>query len=207
MRTKTLLIAAAALVAGIATSNAQVYSQNVVGYVNSATTGGQFALLSNPLDNGTNSLSSLYPTAPNGSQVQVWNGTGFTVATKLPPGWSPNLVITPGEGFFIKLASNATNTFVGSVVAPIGGSVTNSLQAGVFTLIGSPIPYSDTLQGTNLNLSLANGSQVQVWNGSSFTVATKLPPGWSPNLTISVGQGFFVKSATTTNFVQHLPAQ
>ena len=34
MRTKTLLIAAAALAAGILSSSAQTYSQNIVGYVN-----------------------------------------------------------------------------------------------------------------------------------------------------------------------------
>jgi hypothetical protein len=65
MKTKTLLIAAAALVAGIVSSEAQVYSANIVGYVNVSGNANQFALIANPLDNGTNTgndeLSSLPP--------------------------------------------------------------------------------------------------------------------------------------------------
>jgi hypothetical protein len=41
MKSKTLLIAAAALVAGVITSEAQVYSANIVGYVNVTLPAGQ----------------------------------------------------------------------------------------------------------------------------------------------------------------------
>jgi len=211
MRTKTLLLSAAAIVAGVLSSQAQsnVYSANIVGYVSVTNTANLFVLLANPLDNGTNNLTSLFPTAPNGSQIQVWNGSGFVGATKqLTGNWSTNLVIPPGRGFFAKFPVSGTNTFVGSVAVPVGGSVTNALAAGLFTLVGSPIPYSDNLTGTNLNLQLANGSQIQVWNGTGFQGATKnLTGNWNTNLNIVPGEGFFLKSATATNWVQSLILQ
>jgi hypothetical protein len=209
MRTKTLLIAAAALAATIISSEAQtpVYSANIVGYINVTNVGGQFTLLNNPLDNGTNTLNSLFPSVPTGSQVQIWNGTGFNSSTKLGANWSPNSTIAVGQGFFLKLAASGTNTFAGSVVVQSGGSVTNNLTAGVFALVGPAIPFADTLGSTNINLQLPTGSQVQVWNGTGFNSSTKLGANWSPNLTILPGQGLFVKSTTSTNYVESLILQ
>ncbi len=61
MRIKALLCAAA-LAAGAVSSMAQsnVYSLNIVGYVNVPLVTG-FNLIANPLDNGTNDLASLFP--------------------------------------------------------------------------------------------------------------------------------------------------
>ena len=53
MRTKTLLIAAAALAVGITSSEAQVYSQNVVGYVNMTVPAGHYQIVGNQLINGS----------------------------------------------------------------------------------------------------------------------------------------------------------
>jgi hypothetical protein len=211
MRTKTLLLSAVALAAGLLSSQAQsnVYSANIVGYVSITNTANIFALWALPLDSGSNNLTGLFPTAPNGSQVQVWNGSGFQGATKnLTGNWSTNLVLTPGQGFFVKFPTTGTNTFVGNVAVPVGGSVTNSLGAGLFALVGSPIPYTDNLTGTNLNLKLANGSQIQIWDGSGYQGSTKnLTGNWSTNLVITPGEGFFLKSATATNWVQTLNVQ
>ncbi|MDE3065966.1 MAG: hypothetical protein KGJ60_00300 [Verrucomicrobiota bacterium] len=210
MRTKTLLCAAGALAASLAVSSAQtVYSANVVGYVNVPITGGQYALLANPLDNGTNTLSSLFPNAPVGSTILVWTGTGYQSSGMGFGGtWSTNLVITPGEGFFANMASTITNTFVGNVAVAPGSSVTTPFSAGVYALVGSPIPYSDTLSGTNLNLQLGTGSTILVWTGSGFqSSGVGFGGTWSTNLTITPGEGFFVNSATATNWVQTFQTQ
>jgi hypothetical protein len=211
MRTKTLLLSAVALAAGLVASQAQsnVFSANVVGYVSVSNAANQYILESLPLDSGSNNLTGLFPTAPNGSQVLVWNGSGYQTATKNLVGtWNTNLNLSPGQGYFLKIPANATNTYVGAVVTPVNGSITNTLQAGIYTLVGSPIPYSDNLTGTNLNLQLANGSQVLIWNGTGYQTATKNLVGvWNTNLVISPGQGFFVKSATTTNWVQNFNLQ
>ncbi len=91
---KTLLMAAAALAAGIISSQAQpVYSQNIVGYVNVNTKSGGATPLSTSLDmvdaggntnNATNVLSNPFNAGiGNGpldaSQLIVWNSTKFKV--------------------------------------------------------------------------------------------------------------------------------
>ncbi len=69
MRTKTLLIAAAALAATVISSEAQVYSANVVGYVNVVLQGG-YNLEANPFDDGNgNHLTNLINPSLPASEV------------------------------------------------------------------------------------------------------------------------------------------
>src|SRR5437899_2710664 len=81
MRTKTL-ICAAALAAGALTSWAQsnVYSLNVVGYVNVALVGGAgggtFTMIANPLnrtDANGNNITNLFKTPQDSDQIYRWN--------------------------------------------------------------------------------------------------------------------------------------
>jgi hypothetical protein len=205
MKTKTLLLAAAALAATVISSQAQVYS-GVVGYVSTTLPANTLVLAANPLDNGTNDLNSLLAALPSKSQVQFWNGSGFTICNKTTS-WSPDPTLPPGTGFFIKTPSSQTNTFVGAVdPLPGGGTTTNALTANVITLVGSQIPYATDLNDTNntLNLlALPSKSQIQIWNGSGFTIVNKTTT-WSPDQQIGVGQGFFIKAPSTTNWVQTL---
>jgi hypothetical protein len=212
MKTKTLLIAAAALAAMVISSEAQpVFSANVVGYVNVALPAGQLALVENPLDNGTNTGNDVLGSLPNKSTVQVWNGSGFTVFTKTSTGFTPSNPSLPvGAGFFVKSSSIFTNTFVGNVVPIVGGTSTNNLPGGALALVGSILPVGGTFAdvGTNtfnLVATLPNKSTIQVWNGSGFSVFTKTSTGFTPSTpSLTVAQGFFVKSATATNWTQTL---
>ena len=82
MRTKTLLIAAAALAAAVTSSNAQstVYSQNIVGYVNTVIPGGNaYSMIANPLNGTTNAAEALLPALVGGENLLVWNGHGYYV--------------------------------------------------------------------------------------------------------------------------------
>jgi hypothetical protein len=207
MRTKTLLLAVAALAAGIVSSEAQnVYSANVVGYINVPLPAGQQVLVANPLDDGTNTVTSLGSQLANKSVIQVWNGAGFTATSKGGGVWtSPSLSIPVGTGFFIKSQTTITNTFVGNVIVLSGGSGTNSLPAGVLELVGNQIPYGGDLNDTNVNIgpTLPNKSVIQVWNGAGFTVASKGGGVWTTNLTISPAEGYFVNSKTATNWVEN----
>jgi hypothetical protein len=169
-------------------------------------------LVSNPLDDGTNTANDLLGSLPNKSSSSIVEWIWFYwLYTKGASGFSPNPSIPVGTGFFVKSASVLfTNTFVGNVVpAPGGNQSTNSLPAGTLVLVGSTLPVSGTFNdvGTNtLNLiaTLPNKSQVQLWNGSGFTGYTKGASGFSPNPSFSVGQGFFIKSASATNWIQTL---
>jgi hypothetical protein len=176
MRTKTLLIAtAAALAAGIISSQAQVYSQNIVGYVNNPINTG-FSLQATPLDNGAgNSLTNLINNSGgtyDGTFVYVWGGAGYTIyqfdssmptglanATDTSPLPSPSL--PPGISWFVNSsASSNTITYVGTVVAanPQGsqtvGRSTNVISGSqTLSLVASKIPVAggitSTLQLTN----------------------------------------------------------
>jgi uncharacterized protein YukE len=207
---KTLLIAAAALVAGVVSSQAQVYSANIVGYVNTACPANTFVLVSNPLDDGTNTANDLFASLPNRSSIQVWNGSSFISYSKTSSGFNPNPALPVGAGVFVKSFANFTNTFVGNVVpAPGGNSSSNALPANAFVLVGSILPISGNFNdvGTNtfnLNATLPNRSSVQLWNGSSFISYSKTSSGFNPNNPYTVGQGFFIKSFATANWVQTL---
>jgi hypothetical protein len=92
MRTKTLLLTAAAFAVGIVASQAQtpVYSQNIVGYVTQTLPIG-WSAVSVPLDlSAGNSLTNLFPNAPvggptsgplDGALAYIWNGTGYSIYT------------------------------------------------------------------------------------------------------------------------------
>jgi hypothetical protein len=207
---KTLLIAAAALVAGVISSEAQVYSANIVGYVNVVMPAGALVLTSNPLDDGTNTADSILANLPNKSALETWNGSGFTVIAKTSTGFAGNPSIPVGTGFFVKSFSNYTNTFVGNVVpAPGGNQATVNLPANTLVLVGSTLPVSGTFNdvGTNaINLiaTLPNKSALETWNGSSFNVIAKTSTGFAGNPTLSVAQGFFLKSFSATNWTQTL---
>ena len=221
MRTKTLLIAAAALAATVISSEAQaVYSANVVGYANVVLKGG-YNLIVNPFDDGNgNQLTNLITIAlPAKSSVTTWNSAGQNFNGAISGGggtWNANTTLPPGVGFFLKNGPVSspviTNTFVGNVVAPVNSSVTNGLVAN-FTLTGSQIPYTSTnlFTDTNVNLvasGLAGKSSITTWNATGQNYNGAITFGTATPTALAVGEGFFIKDVQTpTNWVQTLNVQ
>jgi hypothetical protein len=174
---KTLLIAAAALAAGVITSQAQVYSQNIVGYVNTPLPSG-FVNLSIPLDAaGGNSITNtvnVFSGNYDGSGLFIWAGnhysqftidstvsTGIADANDVNPVTPP--VINPGTGFFIQNANASNNiTFVGTVHVDGAGASTNVVGVSSNALPTGNFYYSSKLPiggGISSVLGLpANGS-------------------------------------------------
>jgi hypothetical protein len=206
---KTLLIAAAALAGSVISSNAQVYSQNVVGYANLPTAGSGTYLLTVPFvvgsSNGANEvwpLSGGNPTIPDGSQLLIWNGTGYTTylsdSGNPPYLWDDNggnpLSFSPrvpvGQGFFLIPAGNTTNTFAGAVAVNVGTSNRVALVGSSTYLVAAAVPYGGAVTNGNvttgaggINLSSANGlpdgSQLLIWTGTGYT--TYLSDSGSPS--------------------------
>jgi hypothetical protein len=214
MRTKTLLLAAAAAVAGIASLQAQsnVYSVNVVGYVNVTIPSG-YSLIANPLNSSDNTVSNLFNAttasgAALGSTVYTWNGAGFIGNNndEFGGGWaSPAQALPPGAGFFIKNPNAAyTNTFVGEVLT---GNLTNTPVAG-YSLIASKVPQAGFV--ADLGLSAGLGDTIYMWNGAGFIGINndEFGGGWSPTPPftvdnvkgpqIGVAQSFFYKNIAGT---------
>ena len=80
MRTKTLLLAAAALAATMTASQAQtVYSQNVVGYVNLTVTNARLAMCANQLDTGSNTMNNVLQSgmASTATLLLQWTGVSY----------------------------------------------------------------------------------------------------------------------------------
>jgi len=212
MRTK-LIAAAALLAAGVATSMAQsnVYSLNIVGYVN-VPIAGSLTAIGNPLRAGTpaDRLDQVVPYA-DGNNIQIWNGAAWDVwgmdslsATGWinPAGGDAALTSLPivgaGKGFFYGNNIGTTNvTFVGEVRT---GTNTITIPGGL-TPLSSPIPYGGLVSTGPLNLQVQDGDNIQKWTGVSWAVYGRdslSGTGWiapngsdGPEPTLNVGQGFF----------------
>jgi hypothetical protein len=211
MKTKTLLIAAAALAATVISSEAQtVFSANIVGYANVVMPAGVFSAVANPFDkDGIDNITNVLVGIPNSSQVFLFNNgfgaPGFSPATSRTGAWSADAAtsfIPPGVGFMIKPGSNYTNTFVGTVIPAVGGTNSLTFIAGQTYLVGSVTPYGGTLSnavdqgvGTlNLGSSLPNSSVIQTFNNGFLSVSKSRSGVWGANPTIGVGQAFIVTS-------------
>jgi hypothetical protein len=190
MRTKTVLLSAAAVAAGVASLQAQsnVYSLNVVGYVNVTLNAGYNAIV-NPLDDGAGNLltnvigGGLAATnqfvLPQGTSLLPWNGNGFgnaqTYITSY--GWYDGSTenystnsIPPGLGMMIQLPPGSpatTITFVGNVLQ---GTTTNYLSAG-YTLTGSTFPVAmppgvvgDGQPGVTMQMPVIQGDSLVTFN-------------------------------------------
>ena len=221
MRTKVLLIAAA-LAASLASSMAQnVYSLNVVGYVNVTLPKSKFTAVANPLDasmGGTiatgNDLTNLFnlATAPligNGSTVAQFvsalnNYSSSVSYVALTKKWGSNFPIPPGKSvlYYNAGANDTVVTFTGQV--PQGTYNVATLNKSQFSLVGSPIPIGGNVTNSTSVVGLvpSNGDTVATfnsalnnWNASAGYVALTKKWGNTASSTIAVGQGFLYYNA------------
>lgn len=200
MKTKALLLAGLFSLAGAMASEAQtVYSVNAVGYVNVTVPTG-FSLISNPLLNGNNKVSTVLANVPNGTIIYKFNaGTGSYVANSFFLTWSnPDMVLAPGEGVFIRnTGASYTLTFTGEVAQ---GALSTALSSG-FQIVSSQVPQSGQLD-TVLGFPAANGDIVYRFNSATQTYqAYSYFLGWGGGApVINVGESFFVKKASATSW-------
>ena len=205
MRTKTVLLVAALSAAGVATSMAQVFSVNAVGYVNKTIPkGNKLALISNPLDAGAgnNTIANLFKGAQDGTQVYKFTGAGFITATfdglenAFLPADAAATTIVPGEGVFVRntAATDQTFTFVGEVPQ---GKLDNAYPKGL-SIRSSMVPQ----QGTAAELGFVgvDGDQINQFDPGTqgYYVSTfdGIENKWLPDLKpLAVGESFFLKAA------------
>jgi len=207
MRTKTLLLTAALTAAGALSSMAQVYSVNIVGYINLSVPKG-FSMVANQL-NATpdNTLASVLPAPPENTTLYkfVTTPTPHYVSSNFSsdnPGWTvPGMTLAPGEGGFISIdpgvaPTGATLTLVGEVQL-----VSNTPVSTGFSILSSVIPQSDNLD--NLGFPAGENDTIYFYDGTlnaghggfkSYNFSAD-NPGWIPSIpTPAVGQSFFLSS-------------
>ncbi len=198
MRTKTLLLTAALTAAGALSSMAQVYSVNIVGYINLTVPKG-FSMIANQL-NATpdNTIPSVIPAPPENTTLYKFNGTGYNSFNFSAdnPGWFPaNGTLAPGEGAFISIdpgqaPSGTTLTLVGEVQLVSDVTIPNG-----FSIRSSVLPISDTLD--NLQFPVRENDTIYRFNTTtktynSFNWSADNPGWFPPNPTPNVGESFFV---------------
>ncbi len=187
MRTKTLVITAAISAATLATSMAQIFSVNAVGYVKVTIPANSLALIANPLNQPNNDLNIILPLKDDGSQdgVTIYRfnttsqgysdaiswlsngpGAGGTWLTANP---DPNAtVVNPGEGFFVAniTGASADLTFVGEVMQ---GNLSNPIPGnGLLSIRSSQVPQSaalgDQTQAGSLLFPAVEGDTVYIFD-------------------------------------------
>jgi hypothetical protein len=174
---------------------AQVYSQNVVGYVN-LTISNKFTMIANPLNGpgGSNTLGQILPNVTPGAGIYKFNGTTFEgKVTFIAPGtgWlggtGNGTVLAPGSGAFIQIdgataATPSTITFVGEVA---DGNTSVTIPSG-FSIASSVLPVAAPLgKGadaepaagqpvTSLRFPGVAGDRVIFWDkaGQTYKTAT-----------------------------------
>jgi len=200
MRTKALLCAAA-IAAGAVTAMAQsnVYSLNVVGYVNTSVVGsgaGTFQMIANPLNTTNNTLGGLISGAPDFTTLFKFNGTGFDIATYAFGNWDhPEFSLKPGEGAIVQSTAPWTNTFVGEVMQ---GSLVNPYPAG-FSIRASQVPQAGTLTALGLAPSqFSDFDTVYKFNTASqqYDIYTIAFGTWQPSEpALAVGESMWLQPA------------
>jgi hypothetical protein len=212
MRTK-LLLTAAALAAGIATSMAQpVYSVNVVGYINLTAKPG-YNLVANQLVNAQNTLDQVLPGVPPDSLVLTYSAGSYIVDVYDGTAWLDNetgdpsaTAIAPGKGFFFynPTATDQTITLVGEVKQ---GETCVPLPAG-YSLISVVAPQSIPLTPAN---DFANVPDMLYFGYDAVAASYKNVlvndgSGWLDNESgdpavaqPEVGEGFFIYNPGPNN--------
>src|SRR5665213_1536643 len=193
---KTLLIAAGALAASVISSQAQVYSQNIVGYVNKPLPA-CFVNIANPLDAGGSAgvndsitnVIAVFSGSYDGDGLYIWSGHSYAQYT-IDSGQSTGIgnagdtaavappILAPGQAIFINNGNGSNNvTFVGTVHVDGTGSTnvvgltTNTLPTG-FSFVASKLPIAggiSSVLGLPKDGSL-DGSQIYIPNISGGAV-------------------------------------
>jgi hypothetical protein len=195
---------------------AQVYSVNVVGYVN-LTIPSNFSLVANQLDNTPdNKISTLFPAPSLGTVFYKFDpisGFGSEQYVGSWPGGGSSTVMNPGEGAFIFNPGSAfTATFVGQVRT---GS-TDIAVPGSFSVVSSMFPQAgflyDPSPGPNGDLGFGVpelGEVIYQFNNISGYGSSQWVGSWGTGAAIhgpslAVGEAFFnfTPSATTHHWVR-----
>jgi hypothetical protein len=233
MRTKTILLTAALVAAGVASSMAQsnVYSLNVVGYVNLSLTNGLNAI-ANPLDlDGTgtnNTLISVFSTnLPKSTTIYLFDTSDgqFDISANYNKNgvWANGTQpFNPGQGAFVLIGATVptplTVTLVGQVLQGtnlVNTNLTVGSGSDVLSFVSSIAPISSAVDAAGnggLNFTLPHSSTVYFYdntlNPPGYDIYTYNKNGvWGPSdPVIAVGQGFFV-STSTNSWVQSFTVQ
>ncbi len=185
--------------------DAQVYSQNIVGYYNLLIRPGD-NFIANQLDNsGGNTLTNLFQSGvPQGATFTKWDAN---LVQFLPlstydssSGWSINYDLTFGEGGKLTTSTTFTNVFFGTVGPSLNTSDSGPLffpplisGNGLF-LLSCVVPINSAGFFDVVGRNPEDGDYVKIWDSISQTENTTTFGGglWDHGApSLSVGQSAF----------------
>jgi hypothetical protein len=175
-------------------AQSNVYSLNVVGYVNVPMVGnGAYNMIANPLNNtgtGGNNISNLFSAiAVDGDTIFRWNVDNFDFDGVQPSysafshSWSSTFNLNLGEGvWYIAQGNNVTNTFVGEVFQ---GSYTNVagpanagrslVGGGAYNAVASSAPIGGGFTNAIVGITPNDGDTIFPWDANAFDFAAIQP--------------------------------
>src|SRR6266496_2175431 len=196
MRTKTMIVSALLVAAGITTSTAQaVYSVNIVGYINKSLPPG-LSLISNQLNaSPDNKVQTLFGSPVGQVTVYKFNPTAgnFDQAAWDPDsGWADatSMVLNPGEGAFV---DNGGAAFTLTLVGEVKLSSTVNIHPAIDTY-SSVIPQSGLISTLGFPTPTAQLT-VYKFNGTAFDSFAFDPDSaaWSPSEpSLNIAEGIFI---------------
>jgi len=224
MRTKALILAGLMSAAGVASSIAQnVYSVNVVGYINVSLTN-RFSLVANQLDNGLgNYVTNLFAGAPPNTRVYKLTPTGsYDILTYRgapfnrwdPVALAASMTLSSGEGAFV-LNPNAPTpinfTFVGEVLE---GTLINPVATG-FDIYSAMVPQEGGIQTVHGYVPNANDRvykylaatgtyDIRTYRGAPFNRWDPISPG---EPVLGVAEAVFISTGTAKNWTRIFDVQ
>jgi len=180
-----------------------VYSLNIVGYVNKTVPANKWAMISNPLNATNNNYKLVLQNPPEGLQVYKRVGAAWLSASIIDGAWDGDDLgdVKPGEGLFVKAPATGdyVNTFVGEVVT----TSVNNIPAG-FSIRSSVLPQAGGIT-TVLGYPKAEGDEIYTYNpNSGYNGAQVIDGAWDPaEPAPAVGEAFWVRPTAAKDWVRN----
>ena len=158
-----------------------------------------YNLVSNPLNSANNTVTGLFASAEDGTQIYRFNEItqSYILNSKDFGVWSnPNMSFVPGEGFFVNALSARTINFVGEALE---GELVNFVDASTtLALRGSVAALSGLLQ-TTLGFPPFEGLQINLWipGSQTYSVHTYALGAWDTQPSIPIATSFWIRDADT----------
>ena len=168
------------------------YAARALGYVTLTVPAG-YSLVANPLSNGGNRVSDIFPSAPSGSTLSKFNAmTGKWEANTFIDAWSqPGMTLAPGEGAVFNNVGAAFDV----VLAGFTPWAETTLGIAAGKSVVSPRLAKGGLLSSRLGMPMVDGLKVELLNNATgkYDAYTVSAGAWSPaEPAVALGQAFIV---------------
>lgn len=186
-----------------------VVSQNIVGYYILDLPPG-LSLIAYQFNHTNFTLGFQWPEAPDGAQFfKYTDGQGYEVSTfdGLARAWSnPDLELLPGEAYYFSnpTGQSIRQLFVGEVFL---GTLVNPIPAGL-SAKASLLPQEGSIN-TLHEIPGEPGDEIRTYTndgqGGGFfniSVYSEVDNAWVPDLSVRVGEGFWIRKQRAVNWIR-----